>query len=63
MPSSSSRKVQLQKSEDKRTAGLWTVAEWNRLLATIREAPSVDTHKARLCSIKLYAHFIRNKIA
>ena len=28
-----------------------TVAEWNSLPATIREAPSVDTFKARLCSI------------
>ena len=40
-----------------------TVAECNRLPATIREAPSVDTFKARLCSIKLSTHFTRYKIA
>ena len=40
-----------------------TVAEWNRLHATIREAPSVDTFKAKLCSIKLSTHFTRYKIA
>ena len=40
-----------------------TVAEWNRLSATIREAPSVDTSKARLCSIKHSTHFNRYKIA
>ena len=34
-----------------------TVAEWNRLPATIREAPSVDTFKSKLCSIKLSTHF------
>ena len=39
------------------------VAEWNRLPATIREAPSVDTFKARLCNIKLSNHFTRYKIA
>ena len=27
-----------------------TVAEWNRLFATMREAPSVDTYTATLCS-------------
>ena len=40
-----------------------TLAEWNRLPATIREAPSVDTSKAKLCSIKIHAHFTRYKIA
>ena len=40
-----------------------TVAEWNRLPATIREASSVDTFKARLCSIKLSTHFTGYKIA
>ena len=40
-----------------------TVAESNHLPATIREAPSVDTFKARLCSIKLSTHFTRYKIA
>ena len=40
----------------------WTVAEWNRLPATIREAPPVDTIKARLRSIKLSTHVTRNKI-
>ena len=40
-----------------------TVAEWNRLPATIREAPSVDTFKATLCSTKLSTHFTRYKIA
>ena len=33
-----------------------TEAEWIRLPATIREDPSVDTFKARLCSIKLSTH-------
>ena len=36
-----------------------TVSVWNRLPATIREAPSVDTFKARLCSIKLSTYFTR----
>ena len=36
-----------------------TVAVWNRLPATIREAPSVDIFKARLCSIKLSTHFTK----
>ena len=40
-----------------------TVAEWNRLPATIREAPSVDTSKARQCSTKLSTHLTRYKIA
>ena len=40
-----------------------TVAEWNRLPATIREAPSVDIFKVRLCSIKLPTNFTRYKIA
>ena len=40
-----------------------TVAEWNRLPATIREAPSVDTSKARLCSTKLSTNLARYKIA
>ena len=40
-----------------------TVVEWNILLATIRDAPSVDTSKARLYSIKFSTHFTRNKIA
>ena len=40
-----------------------TVAEWNRLPATIREAPSVDTSNARLRSIMLSTLFTRNKIA
>ena len=39
-----------------------TVAEWNLLPTTIREASSVDTVKARLCSIKFSTHFTRNKI-
>ena len=34
------------------------VAEWNRLPATMRESPYVDTFKARLCSINLSTHFI-----
>ena len=34
-----------------------TMAEWNILPATIREAPYVDTFKASLCSIKLSIHF------
>ena len=34
-----------------------TVIEWNLLPTTIREAPHVDTLKARLCSIKLSNHF------
>ena len=34
-----------------------TVAEWNRLPATIREAPSVDTFMATHCSIKLSTNF------
>ena len=42
---------------------LRTVAEWNRLSATMRGAPPVDTHKARLCNIKLSTHFTRYKIA
>ena len=41
----------------------WTMAEWNRLPAIIREAPSVDTPLARLCSIKFSPHFTRYKIA
>ena len=40
-----------------------TVAEWNRLPATIREAPSVDIFRARLCSRKLSTNFTRYKIA
>ena len=40
-----------------------TMVEWNRQPATIREAPSVGTFKARLCSIKLSTHFTRTKIA
>ena len=40
-----------------------TVAEWNRLPATIKEGPSVDTLKARLCSRKLSTNFTRYKIA
>ena len=40
-----------------------TVAEWGRPPATIREAPSVDTFKARQCSIKLSTRFTRYKIA
>ena len=32
---------------------------WNRLPATIREAPSVDIYEARLCSIKLFTHLTR----
>ena len=40
-----------------------TVAEWNCLPATIREASYVDTFKARLCSIKPSTHSTRNKIA
>ena len=39
------------------------LAEWNRLPATIREAPSVDIFKARLCSINLCTNFTRYKIA
>ena len=39
------------------------VAELNRLPANIREAPIVDTLKARLCSIKLSTHLTRYKIA
>ena len=35
------------------------LAEWNRLPATIREAPSVDTIKAKLYSIELSTHFTR----
>ena len=38
-----------------------TVVEWNLLPSTIREAPSVDTFKVRMCSINLYTHFTRNK--
>ena len=34
-----------------------TVAEWNRLPATIREAPYVDTFMAKLSSIKLSTNF------
>ena len=37
-----------------------TVVEWNRLPATIRESPSVDTFKTRLCSIKLSTRLTRN---
>ena len=37
----------------------WTVAEWNPLPAIMREAPSIDTFKARLCSIKFSTHFTR----
>ena len=33
-----------------------TVAEWNRLPATIRETQPVDIFKARLGSIKLSTH-------
>ena len=40
-----------------------TVAEWSRLPATIRKAPSVDAFRAKLCSIKLSTHFTRSKIA
>ena len=40
-----------------------TVAEWNRLPATIREVQPVETSKVRLCSIKLSTHFTRHKIA
>ena len=40
-----------------------TVAKWNRPPATIREGTSVDTFRARLCSIKLSTHFTRYKIA
>ena len=32
------------------------MTEWIRLPATIREAPSVDTFRARLCCIKLSTH-------
>ena len=42
---------------------LRTVAEWNRLSATMREAPPVDTLMARLCNIRLSTHFTRYKIA
>ena len=38
-----------------------TVAEWNRLPATIREAPPVDISKARLCSRTLSISFTRYK--
>ena len=42
---------------------LWlTVVEW-KLLPAIREAPSVDTFIARLCSIKLSTHFTRSNTA
>ena len=40
-----------------------TVAEWNLLPATIREAPPVHAFNARLSSIKLSTHFTKNKIA
>ena len=40
-----------------------TVAEWKRPHATLGESPSVETLRARLCSIKLSTHFTRNKIA
>ena len=40
-----------------------TVAEWNHQPATISESPSVDTFKARLCSIKVSTHLKINKIA
>ena len=40
-----------------------TVAEWNRLPATIREDPSADIFGARLCSRKLSTNFTRYKIA
>ena len=40
-----------------------TVAEWNRLPATIAKAPPVDIFKARLFSRKLSTHFTRYKIA
>ena len=36
-----------------------TVAEWNHLPATIREAPSVDIFSARLCSRRLSTNFTR----
>ena len=40
-----------------------TMVEWNLLSANMREALSVDTFKASLCSNKLSTHFTRNKIA
>ena len=39
-----------------------TVVKWCLLPATIREDPSVNTLKAKLCSIKLSTHFTRNII-
>ena len=40
-----------------------TVAECNRLPATISEAPSVYTFKTRLCSTELSTHATRNIIS
>ena len=39
-----------------------TMVQWNLLPATVRETPSVDTFKARLCNIKLSTYFTRNKL-